>query len=176
MSWGQQLLVRVSQKRLSEVMHVEKAAVSHPLRMWCQAEWVGWYRVAAWVTVIRPTQTITQWQPLLSFSFLVGSGDGGHSCSWNFLGVGREWNYHDILDCLLLTCIFFLFFLLSDCFHSPRQCNKNDNNVVQFSEIFVCAVSSELLKSHILPCTNQKLALLEPPSCMVSTTVNRSNF
>lgn len=112
MSWGQQLLVRVSQKRLSEVMHVEKAAVSHPLRMWCQAEWVGWYRVAAWVTVIRLTQTITQWQPLLSFSFLVGSGDGGHSCSWNFLGVGREWNYHDILDCLLLTCIFSFFFFV----------------------------------------------------------------
>lgn len=29
---GQQFLVRVSQKRLSGVMHVEKAAVSHPPR------------------------------------------------------------------------------------------------------------------------------------------------
>lgn len=104
MSWGQQFLVKVSQKRLSEVMHVEKAAVCHPLRMWCQAEWVGWSRVAAWVTVIRPTQTITQWQPLLSFSFLVGSGDGGHSCSWNFLGVGR--NYHETLGSGLRLILF----------------------------------------------------------------------
>ena len=41
--------------------------------------------------LIRPTQTITQWQPLLSFSFLVGSGEGGHSCSWNFLGGVMEY-------------------------------------------------------------------------------------
>lgn len=40
--------------------------------------------------MIRPTQKITQWQPLLSFSLLFGSGDGGHSCSWNFLRNGAE--------------------------------------------------------------------------------------
>lgn len=45
----------------------------------------GASRAAAWVTVTRLTQKITQWQPLLSFSLLFGSGDGGHSCSWNFL-------------------------------------------------------------------------------------------
>lgn len=50
----------------------------------------GVSRAAAWVTVIRPTQKITQWQPLLSFSLLFGSGDGGHSCSWNFLWNGRR--------------------------------------------------------------------------------------
>lgn len=85
-------------------MHLGKKAVwsrvrgegsSHPRRMWCQAEWAGLggdggSRVAAWVTVIRPTQKITQWQPLLSFSLLFGSGDGGHSCSWNFLQSGRR--------------------------------------------------------------------------------------
>lgn len=34
-------------------------------------------------------QTITQWQPLWSWSRRLGSGDGGHSCSWNFL-EGQE--------------------------------------------------------------------------------------
>ena len=90
MSWtavpGQQFLV--SQKRLPGVMHVEKAAVSHPLRDVMSGR-VGGVESSC-MRYSDKAQTITQWQPLLSFSFLVGSGDGGHSCSWNFLRDERE--------------------------------------------------------------------------------------
>lgn len=94
MSRGQWFLVKASRKK-AVWSRVRGEGSSHPRRMWCQAEWAGLggdggSRVAAWVTVIRPTQKITQWQPLLSFSLLFGSGDGGHSCSWNFLQSGRR--------------------------------------------------------------------------------------
>lgn len=41
MSWGQPILVRVSQIELSEVMHMEKAAVGHPFGAGCDVRQSG---------------------------------------------------------------------------------------------------------------------------------------